>query len=257
MTADHKSAETHPDAGPGHAPPTDLIEPFPTGSTYPELIPVITSVVDAMIYRFDLEVDGDAELIDQLAEIAIAKSHSIYGPMAAVADRASHYTRHLRDVQSETVIRVAETLAAQVADEAATLRTRSEAKAAAVAREAADRAAAVAAAVGPDDRSAAAAAAAQADDVRSAAAHAAAERAYAAATVAQQAAESAAEAVEEAELLALTVELEAAIAEKRTRGVAIATSHQAALEATLVTAERILTKGHGAEVRAVREPKER
>jgi hypothetical protein len=256
MTDDRQSADLHLGATQSLAATTQSAEPSPAASKYPELIPVITSVVDAMIYSFDLDVEGDAELIDQLANIAIAKSHTVYGPMAAVADRASHYTQHLRDLQAATVIRVAETLAAQVADEAAALRTRSEAHAAAVASEAADRAAAVATTVGPDDRSAAAAAAAEADDVRSAAAHAAAERAYAAAKVVQQAAESAAEAVEEAELLALTVELEAAVAKKRTQGVAIETSYQAALDATLATAEQILADAHEGEARVVREPRE-
>jgi hypothetical protein len=211
-------------------------------SSYPELAPVLSLAVDAVVFTFDIDEETDADVVAHLARTTAEAVVPLYAPIAAFAAQIRTQADDSHASRAAAVARAAEAMAASVAAVAEALRTRGEAsavRAAGAATEAAEQVAASAAAA--DDPAKAAATAAQvARAVHNAAATAAAERARAASLVAQAATTAAAEVAAAADQVDIAAELEVFSAAMAVRAIALDSCYQLGINVAATTAETAL-----------------
>jgi len=175
---------------------------------YPELIPVLTQVVDEAITSRHLDRERDAGLVEYVEWAAAAAALATYERLAVSALRVSDAADEARRVRADSVAASAEVIAGRVTDAAAEVHNMGAASAAHVVQVAANAASEMAESIGPDDETAAPAAAALVvRAVSDAAAVTASERADAASTLAQAAAAAATDIAAEAASTASAAEL--------------------------------------------------
>jgi len=208
---------------------------------YPELAPVISLAVDAVIHLFDLHDAVDGVVIERLNEAATIRTVDLYTSMATIATRSAEGARRSWDIRGAEVARAAEDMATRVAEIAANLQAREEVQAAAVAHDAAAAADRVATAGVDQSMPRAEETAAQiAAAVRTAAATAVRERARTAATLASRAASAAREMTRTVELENIALELETSTTAAALRAIMLETCYQAALDAAATEAGETL-----------------
>lgn len=208
---------------------------------YPELTPVLSLAVDAVVYTFDLDEEVDPDLVAHLERVATAATLDAYAPIVATAAKVGRAAERARAARVAAVAQAAEVMAVRVAEVAAALQAHGDASATRSASSASKAAKLVAGSVVPGNETAAASAAAQIRQaVHDAAATKAAERARAAATVARAAMLAAAEVAASAEVEAVPIELEVFNAAAAIQTIALDTCYQVALNAAAAAAEKAL-----------------
>ena len=127
---------------------------------YPELIPVLTQVVDEAITSSHLDRERDAGLVEHIERAAAAATLTTYERLAVSALRVSDAADEARRARADSVAASAEVIAGRVTDAAAEVHNIEAASAADVVQVAANAASEMAESIGLDDETAASAAAA-------------------------------------------------------------------------------------------------
>lgn len=178
----------------------------PRTLAYPELVPVLSCAMSAVMDALQLGADPPQDVIGELEHAAATAMTDAYAPIAAAASRLAAATAARRATEAATVRKRAEETAALVAETAATLQQRHDRLAVRMAAEAAAVARLAAAASVPGLKFDARKRARQeADAVREAAAARADRRAASATQTAAAAEQAAAKLALEAEHAAATV----------------------------------------------------
>ncbi len=218
--------------------------PVPVLSDYPELVPVLSLALDAVVSSFYPQRIGP-DIRAYLERVTAAATVAIYAPMAEIARRSRTGAQVTRAARTAAVAREAGQIASCVAKVAAELQIREDASADTVARDVASAAELVVLTPGsgPDTRRVATTAAGVAVAAREAATAALLERARAAATVAQAASVAAAEVAASADAAAVEVELEVFRAASVLQGIALETCYQVAINFAASAGEAVLADG--------------
>jgi hypothetical protein len=244
MTPDRQHADALNQNGAAPSPPPEKLVPALSLSDYPELVPVISLALDAVVSSFYPEKIDD-HFRAYLERVTTAATLAIYAPIAALTARVGRGAEDSRTVRTAEVARAAEDMATSVAKMAEALQTREEATAVTVARDASLAAELVAAsdAFSDDQPAMAVTAAAVATAVHDAATAAVLERARAASLVAQSASAAASEVAAAADQATIAVELEVFQAAAALRGIALETCYQVAINYAASAAEAVLADG--------------
>lgn len=225
--------------------PVDALRPgFVQLQKYPELIPVLTQAVDAVINRSTIDSERDADLLEEVERAAAAAALTTYERMAVSAHQVRDAADEARKARADSVAATAEVMAERVTDAAAEVHKVEEASAAHLVSVAANAASELAASVRLDDESAASAAAALVVKALSeAAAVTASARADAASGLAQAAADAATDVAVDAASTAMAAELDQIANASERREIAL----EACAEVAAATAEAVLAHRSGAD----------
>jgi hypothetical protein len=215
----------------------------PAISDYPELQPVVSLALDAVISSFYPQKIGQ-DLRNYLERVTSTATVATYAPIAAIALRTRRGAEDTRVARTTAVARAAQEMADRVAEVAAHLQTREQASADTVAREASKAAEKVALSTGPEHPAQMAVTAASvAAAVHDAAAEALLETAHAAAVVANAATTAAAEVATAADAAALIIELHVLRSASALQAIALETCYQFAINTAASAAEAVLADG--------------